>query len=145
MLHKNDSCMVSFPIFIPFLFFSDWLLSLNNMHLSFLHAFWWLDSAFLFSAKYYSLKGFPGGSDGNESAYSSGDLGWEDFLEKGMETHSSILAWRILLTQEPGGLQSTGSQRVRHDWVTKHSTHYSIILNCGWTTIYLSIHLLKDI
>ena len=39
----------------------------------------------------------------------------EDPLEKGMATHSSILAWRIPWTEEPGGLQSTGSQRVRHD------------------------------
>ena len=42
-------------------------------------------------------------------------LGWEDALEKGMATHSSILAWRIPWTEEPGGIQSTGSQRVRHD------------------------------
>ena len=42
-------------------------------------------------------------------------LGWEDLLEKGMATHSSILAWRIPWTEEPGGLQSTGSQRVGHD------------------------------
>ena len=42
-------------------------------------------------------------------------LGLEDPLEKGMETHSSILAWRISWTEEPGGLQSMGSQRVRHD------------------------------
>ena len=39
-------------------------------------------------------------------------LGWEDALEKGMAPHSSILAWRIPWTEEPGGLQSTGSQRV---------------------------------
>ena len=42
-------------------------------------------------------------------------LGWEDPLEKGMATHSSILAWRIPWTEESGGLQSMGSQRVRHD------------------------------
>ena len=42
-------------------------------------------------------------------------LGWEDPLEKGMATHSSILAWRILWTEEPGGLQSMGSQGVRYD------------------------------
>ena len=42
-------------------------------------------------------------------------LGWEDPQEKGMATHSSILAWRIPWTEEPGGLQSMGSQRVRHD------------------------------
>ena len=39
-------------------------------------------------------------------------LGWEDSLEKGMATHSSILAWRIPWTEEPGGLHSMGSQRV---------------------------------
>ena len=39
-------------------------------------------------------------------------------LEKEMATHSSILAWRILWAEEPGGLQSTGSQRVGHDWAT---------------------------
>ena len=42
-------------------------------------------------------------------------LGWEDPLEEGMATHSSILAWRIPWTEEPGGLQSMGSQRVGHD------------------------------
>jgi len=42
-------------------------------------------------------------------------LGQEDPLEKGMATHSSILDWRILWTEEPGGMQLMGSQRVRHD------------------------------
>ena len=64
-------------------------------------------------------KGFPGGSDSKESACNAGDLGpilgWEDPLEKDMTTHSSILAWRIPWTKEPGRLQSTGLQRVGHD------------------------------
>ena len=42
-------------------------------------------------------------------------LGWDDPLEKEMGTHSSTLAWKIPQTEEPGRLQSTGSQRVRHD------------------------------
>ena len=42
-------------------------------------------------------------------------LGWEDPLEQGMATHSSICAWRIPQTEEPGRLQSMGSQRVGHD------------------------------
>ena len=42
-------------------------------------------------------------------------LGQEDPLEKGMATYSSVLAWRIPWTEEPGGPQSVGSQRVRHD------------------------------
>ena len=52
-------------------------------------------------------------------------LGWEDPLEEGMATQSSILAWRIPMAEEPGRLQSMGSQRVRPDRVTKHSTTYS--------------------
>ena len=46
-------------------------------------------------------------------------LGWEDPLEKGMTTHSSILAWEILWTEEPGGLQSMRFQRVSHSLATK--------------------------
>ena len=42
-------------------------------------------------------------------------LGWEDPLEEGMAAHSSILAWRMPWTEEPGGLQSMGFQRVRHN------------------------------
>ena len=42
-------------------------------------------------------------------------LGWEEPLEEGMAAHSSILAWRIPWTEEPGGLQSTESRRVGHD------------------------------
>ena len=49
-------------------------------------------------------------------------LGWEDPLEEDMETHSSILAWRILWTGEPGELQSMGWQRVGHDWMTNTFT-----------------------
>ena len=54
------------------------------------------------------ITGFPGGSDGKESACSAGNpvqsLGQEDPLEEGIATHSSILAWRIPGTEEPGGL-----------------------------------------
>ena len=42
-------------------------------------------------------------------------LGWEEPIEEGMGIHSSLLAWRTPWTEEPGGLQSTGSQRVGHD------------------------------
>ena len=48
-------------------------------------------------------------------------LGWEDPLEKGTATHSSILAWRIPWTEEPGKLQSMGLQRVGHDGATSLS------------------------
>ena len=46
------------------------------------------------------------------------EVGQEDPLEKGMATHSSILVWEIPRTEEPGGLQSMGSQKVKHDWAT---------------------------
>ena len=46
-------------------------------------------------------------------------LVWEDPQEKGRATHSTILAWRLLWTEEPGGLQPMGLQRVRHDSVIK--------------------------
>ena len=46
-------------------------------------------------------------------------LGWENPLEKGMATHSSILTWKIPWTKEPDGLQSMELQSVRHDWVTR--------------------------
>ena len=61
---------------------------------------------------------FPGGSDGKESACDAGDLGWEDSLEKGMATQSSILAWGIPKIEKPGRLQSRGSQRVGHNRAT---------------------------
>ena len=54
-----------------------------------------------------------------------GFLSWEDLLEKGMATHFSILAWRVSWTEEPGRLQFMGSQRVEHNWATKHSTAQS--------------------
>ena len=47
-------------------------------------------------------------------------LGQEEPLEEGMAAHSRILAWRIPWTEEPGGLQSIGSQRVGHDQASKH-------------------------
>ena len=52
-----------------------------------------------------------------------GGLGQEDPLEKGMDTHSSMLAWRIPRAEKPGELQSMGSQRVGHDWVTHTHKH----------------------
>ena len=53
-------------------------------------------------------------------------LGHEDTLEKGMAIHSSILAWKIPRTEEPGRLQSTGSQRIGHNWVTNTFTLLSV-------------------
>ena len=88
-------------------------------------------------------RGFPGFSDGKESACNAGDLGsmpglgsppwegngnplwflgYEDPMEKGLATPSSILAWKIPWTEEPGGLQSTDLPRVGHDWATNTFT-----------------------
>ena len=58
-------------------------------------------------------------------------LGWEDPLEKSMVTHSSILAWRIPRTEEPGRLQSMGVQRVRHNWTT-----FTFIISPNWCFHY---------
>ena len=76
-------------------------------------------------------------------------LGLEDPLEKGMATYSSILAWRIPWTEEPGELQSIGSQRVRHDWETNIHTHtqrtrYLKLMNwalfCVWEDARVGAH-----
>ena len=70
----------------------------------------------------YTRVGFPGGlvvknppANAGDIRYNIQSLGQEDPLEEGMATYSSILAWRIPWREEPGGLQSMGSQRVRHD------------------------------
>ena len=69
-----------------------------------------------------SFKVYTGGASGKESACRCRrtetwvrSLGWEDPLEEGMATHSSMLVWRIPWTEEPGGPQSMGSQKIRHD------------------------------
>ena len=64
-------------------------------------------------------------------------LDWEDLLEKEMATHSSTLAWRIPRMEEPGRLQSMGSQRVRHDWAT--SLSFTIISWAYWYFIHFLV------
>ena len=59
-------------------------------------------------------------------------------LEEGMATHSSILAWKIPWTEEPGGLQCIGSQRVRHDWVTWHAATITTHGTRDRTKLYMS-------
>jgi len=77
---------------------------------------------FLFPFFLIEVLGFPGGASGKELACQcrrqrNGDSipGLEDPLEKVIATHSSILSWRIVWTEEPGGLQSIGWQRIGHD------------------------------
>ena len=80
------------------------------------------------SIRPWILNTFPGGSDGKASAYNVGDPGFGKIpWRRKLATHSSILAWRISWTEEPGRLQSTGSQRVGHDWAT------SLSLSCSNT------------
>ena len=74
------------------------------------------------------LMGFPGGSVVKETAYNAGDargmvqsLGWEDPLEQGMATHTSILAWRIPWTEEHDRLQSIGLKELDTTEATEHS------------------------
>ena len=63
---------------------------------------------------------------------------WEEPLEEEMAAHSSILAWKFPWTEEPGGLQSTGSQRVKHDWALTHSDRrkwsdpVTLAIFCSW-------------
>ena len=79
-------------------------------------------------------------------------MNWEDSPGEETATHSSILAWEIPLTEEPGVLQPIGSQRVEHDLVTKHlhhipsplsslsaeteGTNYSLIFRCYYTSVF---------
>ena len=77
------------------------------------------DFFFFFFRVFNPSVGFPVGTVVKNPPANAGDtvgfLGQEDPLEEGTATHSGILAWRIPWTEEPGGLQSLGSQRVRHD------------------------------
>ena len=72
--------------------------------------------------------GFPGGSEVKNLPAQFEEMqdtwvcfrGWEDLLEEEMATHSSILAWKVPWTEEPGRLESMESQRVRYDLATEH-------------------------
>ena len=84
--------------------------------------------------------------DSGHTAYTSLGLetqvrsvGREDPQEKGMAAHSSILPWRIPWTEEPGGLMSTGSQRVGNVWVTMHS----IYLRWDWAKHFIWLSLIS--
>ena len=101
-------------------------------HLSFFFNYWW--------SKSYSLSTDPSGFSSGSAVKSLPavqqlqetqvqTLDQEDLLEKEMPTHSSILAWRILWTEEPGGVQCMASKRVRHDWsnLAHACTHESFL------------------
>ena len=79
----------------------------------------WSDLAAAASLVAQSVKNLPAVQETRVQS-----VGWEDPLEKATAIHSSILAWKISWTEEPGGLQSMGSQRVGHDWATNTNTSY---------------------
>ena len=83
-------------------------------------SFWYFIEASLGFPDGSAAKNLPAVQEIQESLVWS--LGWEDPLEGGMTTHSSILTWRIPWTEEPGRLRSTGL-RVRHDWSDLAHTH----------------------
>ena len=71
-------------------------------------------------------------------------LGWEDLLEKEMATHSSLFAWKTPRTEEPGRLQSMGSQRVGHDWTTSLTHSNSLMHPCHYKPFYMKSNFPKD-
>ena len=98
------------------------------------------------------LRAYPGGSDRKESACNAGDPalipGWENPLEKRMATHSSIHALRTPWTEEPGRLQSMGSQRVGHDLVTNTHLHLSfmkIATTCFFKKLMAALWDMQDV
>ena len=92
--------------------------------------------------------GFPSGSVGKESACYAGDavqsLDRKDPREVEMATHPSNLAWEIPWIEQPGELQSMGSQRVGHDWVTKHTSTQQILRNY-WIKFNIYYRLFKNL
>ena len=118
-----------------------------------------MEKLVFFLAKSIVHMGFPDGSAVKtpsamkETKVQS--LDQENPLEEGMANHSSILAWRIPWTEEPGGLESIGSQRVRHDWSNWAHTHIKhlggnilsslhmlifCILTIPWTSTIIKMH-----
>ena len=100
----------------------------------------WIKTALLTTIKgTWNKANFPGGSDGKVPVYNAGDLvpslGQEDPLEKEMAILSSIIAWKIPWTEEPGSLQSMGLQRVGHNWATSltYLRLYLSILGHTWS------------
>ena len=95
------------------------------------------------------LYGLPWWLSGKESASQCRrlefkSLGWEDRLEQEVESHSSVLAWEIPWTEEPGSIQSMRSQSVRHDWTTKpEDCTYVFLLSSFLQWISTLIHLFR--
>ena len=98
---------------------------------------------FAFHVCYLEILGFPGGSAVKNplpiQEIQVRSLGQEDPLEEEMATHSSILAWKTPRTEEPGGLQSMGSQKGRHDLATKQQEQLTDATSIvKWVKIFFS-------
>ena len=100
----------------------------NVQHSEYMVITWWL---YMVSLVAQMVKNLPA-MWGNRVQ----SLGREDLLEKDMATHSSILAWRIPWTKEPSRLQSIGSQRVWHDWVTNTFKVVILIVNKRFSQVF---------
>ena len=128
---ESWSCLcqkISGPVFITGTKCKVWFLTHFSTHRICLNLF-----SIKFCGIYHSPECFLGSASGKEPTCQcrrlrdvDQTLGWEDSLEEGMATHSSILAWRISWTEESGRLQSMGSHRVGHDWSNLASTHRGI-------------------
>ena len=98
---------------------------------------------------YNNSRGSPGGSVVKNSPAVQEtrvqSLGREDPLEEGMATHSSIPAWRIPWTEEPGGLQSMGSQRAGHTEELTLRAFHSPMARCGATVSWMETHATSSI
>ena len=98
---------------------------------------------------YTIFLGFSGGLDDRETACNAEDLGLISGLgrssREGLGTHSSILAWRIPWTEEPGGLYPLELQRVRYDWVTNTNYNFSRFHVCTLIMVFFFLHLLLEI
>ena len=92
-------------------------------------------SASVVYTSHFTLIVFPGGSDGKGSASNAGDsgwsLGWEDSLEKGMATHSSILAWKSQEQRSPVGYSPWGPKELDTNWATNKTLYIDIVLCLG--------------
>ena len=113
-----------------------------HVHLTRIYILLILDGLFNISIKFIwcrvlirstqTVKNLPSGQEVQVQS-----LGWEDTLEKGMATHSSILAWRTPWTEQPGRLESTGSQQVGQNWTTKTHTQFLYWLSARMTCIVM--------
>ena len=111
--------------------FSGWVLSPNERRA--IHLYGGIYKHFMFT--WASQVAFSGKESICKQVTQIRSLGWENPLEKEMETHSSILAWRFPRTEEPCGLQSMGSQKIGHDW--SHLAHF--LVHLIFSTVRLSL------